>query len=107
MDYYIDIDYLYDKLVFYKERLELMESLIDNIDKLSEKIEWQGETYDSFSSVYSAHVDTCKDTLKGLLYYVKLLFEFYSKYDGFYDEMEKKYMQSLDKIGVYDDEDKM
>lgn len=98
MDYYISIDDVYDKLLFYKERLERIDFLINQINDLLSKIEWTGEAYESFLSNYLMYIERLQDMKNGQLYYVKMLYTFYSKYNNLYDEMEKEFIKSLNEM---------
>lgn len=91
MDYMISIDDIYDKLQFYKTRIENISNIINAMEKLSHELEWEGEAYTLFINNYLTYIDGLKDYRDGLLHYSKILASFYSKYNDFYDEMEKEF----------------
>lgn len=104
MKYYININQVEKKIEFFKKELEEIDEKIKYAKKLPKSLIWEGDAADIFKDKYNNYINKLEDLEIGLLHYIKTLVQFDSKYDHIYDEMKKRFKESLLEPGSEKDE---
>ena len=98
MNYYIDIDSIEEKLIYFEKELRLIDEKVDYLKKIVDEIEWEGSASLKFKEKFYKYLYELEDMKMGFLYYVKILSEFGNKYGHFYDEMERDFKNSINEL---------